>query len=91
MAVNSGKVWTIQEDDRLQELVASGAALPEIANALDSVDLFPNSGVATCSPIPECCSVASAPLWDCGSGRERQDDRRQMTRLVELGLKAKAK
>jgi hypothetical protein len=35
MAVNSGKVWTIQEDERLRELVASGAALPEIANALD--------------------------------------------------------
>jgi hypothetical protein len=26
---------------------------------------------ALCFPIRECCSVASAPLWGCGSGRER--------------------
>jgi hypothetical protein len=31
--------------------------------------------VTTGSPIREYCSVASAPLWDCGSGRERQDER----------------
>jgi hypothetical protein len=37
-AKNSGKLWTAQEDERLRELVASGAALPEIANALDRTE-----------------------------------------------------
>jgi len=38
MAVNSGKAWTIQEDERLRELVASGATLPKMAKALDRTE-----------------------------------------------------
>ena len=35
MPENSGKLWTTQEDERLRELAASGAALAEIAEKLD--------------------------------------------------------
>jgi hypothetical protein len=45
----------------------------EFLLALQSGDLFPSFGVTACSPIRECCSVVSAHLWGCGSGRERHD------------------
>jgi hypothetical protein len=35
MRENSGKPWTPQEDERLRELAAAGAALAEIAEKLD--------------------------------------------------------
>jgi hypothetical protein len=35
MQVNSGKPWTPQEDERLREIAASGAALAEIAQELN--------------------------------------------------------
>jgi hypothetical protein len=38
MAENTRKLWTIQEDERLRDLVASGATLPEMANALDRTE-----------------------------------------------------
>jgi hypothetical protein len=44
-------------------------------SALRLADSFLKSGAATCCPIRECCLVAPVPLWDCGSARERQDDR----------------
>jgi len=34
MRENSGKPWTVQEDEQLRELAASGAALAEIAEKL---------------------------------------------------------
>ena len=56
--------------------------------ALWSVDLFLNSGVATCSPIREFSSVALAPLRDCGPGRELQDDRYKRSSRRLLGFPA---
>jgi hypothetical protein len=38
MAVNSGKVWTIQEDERLRDLISSGATLPEVAKTLNRTE-----------------------------------------------------
>jgi hypothetical protein len=38
IAGNSGRPWTAKEDERLQELAASGASLSEIAEKLDRTE-----------------------------------------------------
>jgi hypothetical protein len=38
IAGNSGRRWTAKEDERLQELAASGASLPEIAEKLNRTE-----------------------------------------------------
>jgi hypothetical protein len=38
IAGNSGRPWTAKEDERLQELAASGASLSEIAKKLDRTE-----------------------------------------------------